>query len=194
MTQSLTGLYESFRGRKERRGGIQRLIKCLSPECDAESIRNAVDWRFEMSSLFGFCIPEFLKKRNKYWRRRQIKVHDTLSCHLCLNPLSHWEQKSSVGITNLLWHPCLCWVDDIWRWLPLQVYIFDASVLSQSISHLILVLSWVDAADVVSGAYGRQDEVLPRPDKPFISLSSFCLPFISEKRALGLFQSWMPLL
>lgn len=35
---------------------------------------------------------------------------------------------------------------------------FDASVLSQSISHLILVLSPVDAADVVSGAYGRQDK------------------------------------
>lgn len=52
----------------------------------------------------------------------------------------------------------LFWLDDIWRWLPQQVYIFDASVLLQSISHLILVLSWVDAADVVSRAYGRQDE------------------------------------
>lgn len=37
-------------------------------------------------------------------------------------------------------------------------YFFEASVPSQSISHLILVLSPVDAADVVSRAYGRQEK------------------------------------
>lgn len=73
-----------------------------------------------------------------------------------------WKQNQMLAYKPT--DACLCafqslyWLDDIWRWLPLQVYIFDASVLSQSISHLILVLSRVDVADVVSGAYSRRDE------------------------------------
>lgn len=73
-----------------------------------------------------------------------------------------WTWKQSWH-TNQSKHPSECLWDSA-AWLTSEgdsLYkstFFDASVLSQSISHLILVLSPVDAADVLSGAYGRQDK------------------------------------
>lgn len=88
-------------------------------------------------------------------------------------------------------HPRVC-LKDFVAWMTSEgdsrykSPFFDASVLSQSISHLISALSRVDAADVVSGAYCRQDRGFC-PDlinHSFISLSSFVFRSVQRKKEL----------
>lgn len=102
------------------------------------------------------------------------------------------KKTNSQQVANFVIHPFLCLRDLIvWKTSEgdsLHKFIFDASVLLQSISHLILVLSQVDEPVLCPGLMADKRKALPSSDKLFISLSCFVFNLNQRESLLAYFD------
>lgn len=92
VTESPTGLYESFRAGEDE-GGLTAFNKVSLLKCNAETLCYAVDWHFK-NCLFCFLKTTGVNFEEDVWRD---------SCQPCLNS----ENKIKCWHTDPLMHACV---------------------------------------------------------------------------------------